>query len=368
MKTFSKSEKDTLKIKENLREAIYKSGLNITKVANKLGMTQGNLSHILNPTKNTNVSVYITLAICEITGINVNSILPSKVIKVKKPKAPVKLKMSLDNKKYVMLANDTITIKGQKVYRIKALEDFGMVKKDSLGGYIAKESNLSFKEDSWAWVGKDAVVMDNASVLGHAHVTDHAIITGNSMVKDGAVVCGNAEINGNCFIMKEAVVAGAAKLNGKIVVTDTAIVMEGVSLNGVIRVYGATTISGDVEIEGKADIGFNIENKDDFIIYKNPYHSGHVITASTVIDYMCLHNFDDGTRIMGDSKYILDKIKERYPIPETSDGQPPVGFGTVTNIEDRRQYCHQMQSYYVKLIKQHKISSMVIRRKHVGVQ
>ena len=367
MKTFAKSEKDTFEIKNNLREAIYKSGLNITKVANKLGMTQGNLSQILSPTKNTTVSVYVMFAICEITSTNIHSILPSKKAKAKKPKTPTKLKMSPHNQKYVMLANDTITVKGQKVFRIKALEDFGTVKKGTLGGYIAKESNLSFKEDSWAWVGKEAVVMDNASVLGHAHVTDYVIIAGNSTVKDGAVVTGNAEINGNCFVMQNAIVADNAKLNGKVVVTDHAYITGDASLDGEIRVYGTGTISGDVEIEGKADIGFNIESKDNFIIYKNPYHSGHIITASTTIDYMCLHNFDAGTRIMGDGKYILDKIKELYPIPETSDGQPPVGFGTVTNIEDRRQYCHQMQSFYAKLIKQNKMASMAIRRKRAGV-
>ena len=367
MKTFTKSKKDTFEIKKNLREAIYKSGLNITKVANKLGMSQGNLSQILNPSKNTTVSMYVMFAICEITRTNIHSILPKRPNKPKKPKSPTKLKMSSDNDKFIMLSGDYTVINGKTVYRIKALQDFGIVKKGELGGYIAKESNLSFKEGSMAWVGKEAVVMDDASVFNHAHVTDHAIVAGTTTVKDCAIVGGSAEINGNCFIMKEAVVTGAAKLNGKIVVTDTAIVMEDVSLDGEIRVYGTATISGDVEIEGKADIGFNIENKDDFIIYKNPYHSGHVITTSTVIDYMCLHNFDDDTRIMGDSKYILDKIKERYPIPETSDGQPPVGFGTVTSIEDHRQYCHQMQSYYVKLIKQHKISSIVIRRKHTGV-
>ena len=367
MKTFAKSEKDTFEIKKNLREAIYKSGLNITKVANKLGMTQGNLSQILSPTKNTTVSVYVMFAICEITSTNIHSILPSKKAKAKKPKTPTKLKMSLDNKKYVMLANDTITVKGQKVFRIKALEDFGIVKKGTLGGYIAKESNLSFNEESWAWVGKDAVIMDNASVLGHAHVTDYAIVAGTTTVKDSAIVGGGAEINGNCFIMKEAVVTGSAKLNGKVVVTDTAIVMEDVSLDGEIRVYGTASISGDVEIEGKADIGFNIGNKDDFIIYKNSCHSGHVITASTTVDYMCLHNFDAGTRIMGDGKYILDKIKELYPILEAGEGQPPVGFGTVTSVDDRRQYCHQMQSFYVKLIKQHKMASMAIRRKYAGV-
>lgn len=367
MNQFSKSEQDTLIIKKNLRDAIYKSGLNITKVAKELNMTQSNLSSILNPNKNSAVSVYVLLVICEITNTNVHSILPKRSNKPKKPKSPTKIKMSSDNDKFIMLSGDYKVINGQTVYRIKALKDFGMVKKGSLGGYIAKESNLSFKEDSWAWVGGEAVVMDNASVLGHAHVTDHAIIAGNSMVKDGAVVCGNAEINGNCFVMRSAVVTNSVKLNGKVVVTDDVIITEDVSLDGEIRAYGAATISGDVKIEGKADIGFNIENKDDFIIYKNPYHSGHVITASTVIDYMCLHNFDDGTRIMGDSKYILDKIKERYPILETSDGQPPVGFGVVTSVEDRRQYCRQMQSYYAKLIKQHKISSTVIRRNRAGV-
>mgnify|MGYP003094185418 CR=1 FL=1 len=330
-------------------------------------MTQSNLSSILNPNKNSAVSVYVLLVICETTNTNVHCILPKRSNKPKKPKSPTKIKMSSDNDKFIMLSGDYTVINGQTVYRIKVLQDFGIVKKGDLGGYIAKESNLSFKEGSMAWVGKEAAVMDDASVLNHAHVTDYAIISGTTTVKDWAIVGGNAEINGNCFIMKEAVVTCAAKLNGKVVVSDTAIITGDVSLDGEIRAYGAATISGDVEIEGKADIGFNIENKDDFIIYKNPYHSGHVITASTVIDYMCLHNFDDGTRIMGNSKYILDKIKERYPILETSDGQPPVGFGTVTSVEDRRQYCHQMQSYYVKLIKQHKMASTAIRRKRAGV-
>lgn len=368
MKTFAKSEKDTLKIKENLREAIYKSGLNITRIADKLGMTQGNLSQILSPTKNTTVSVYIMFAICEITGTNVHNIIPRKNAKAKKPKAPTKLKMSSENKKYIMLANDLITIRGQKVYRIKALEDFGIVKKGDLGGYIAKESNLSFKEGSVAWVAKEAVVMNDASVLNHAHVTDHAIVAGTTTVKDCAIVGGSAEINGNCFIMKEAVVTGAAKLNGKVVVTDTAIVMEDVSLNGVIRVYGEAILSGDTEIEDNADIGFNIENNEDFILYENPIHSGHVVTASTTIDYMCVHNFDSGTRISGGSEYVLMKIRQLYPVLESLDGKnSPLGIGTVVDVGDNRKYNHDMQTFYANLIKQHKMTSMAIRRNRAGV-
>ena len=356
MKTFVKSEKDTLKIKENLREAIYKSGLNITKVADKLGMTQGNLSQILSPNKNTTVSVYVALAICEITKTNVHSIIPNKSNKPKKPKTPTKMKMSSDNDKFIMLSGDYTVINGQTVYRIKALQDFGIVKKGDLGGYIAKESNLSFKEGSMAWVGKEAIVMGDASVLNHAHVTDYAI------------VAGSAEINGNCFIMKEAVVTGSAKLNGKVVVTDTAIVMEDVSLNGEIRVYGNATLSGDIEINEKADIGFDIEDKNDFTIYENPIHPGHVITASTKDDYMCVHNFDSGTRISGEGSYILEKIKQLYPILESLNGKnSPLGIGTVVDVGDNRKYNHDMQTFYAKLINQHAVTSKIIRRKHAGV-
>ena len=368
MKTFSKSEKDILIIKKNLREAIYKSGLNITKVAEKLGMSQCNLSHILNPNKNATVSLYVVLVICEITNTNVHSILPKRSNKPKKPKSLTKLKMSSNNDKFIMLSDDYTVINGQTVYRIKALKEFGIVKKGELGGYIAKESNLSFKEGSVAWVGKEAVVMDDASVLNHAQVTDHAIITGTTTVKNCAIVGGSAEINGNCFIMKEAVVTGAAKLNGKVVVTDTAIVMEDVSLNGAIRVYGEAILSGDTEIEDNADIGFNIENNEDFILYKNPMHPGHVITASTTSDYMCVHNFDSGTRISGGSEYVLMKIRQLYPILESLDGKnSPLGIGTVVDVGDNRKYNYDMQTFYANLIKQHKMASTAIRRNRAGV-
>lgn len=368
MKTFSKSEKDVLIIKKNLREAIYKSGLNITKVAEKLGMSQCNLSHILNPNKNATVSVYIALAICEITRTNVHAIIPSRFSKPKKPKSSTKIKMSHDNDKFIMLSGDHIVINGQTVYRIKALQEFGIVKKGELGGYIAKESNLSFKEGSMSWVAKEAVVMDDAFVLNHAHVTDHAIVAGTTTVKDSAIVGGSAEINGNCFIMKEAVVTGAAKLNGKVVVTDTAIVMEDVSLNGEIRVYGNATLSSDIEINEKADIGFDIEDKNDFTIYENPIHPGHVITASTKDDYMCVHNFDSGTRITGDGYYVLEKIKQLYPVLESLNGKnSPLGIGTVVDVGDNRKYNHDIQTFYAKLIKQHEMTSKIIRRSRAGV-
>lgn len=50
--------------------------------------------------------------------------------------------------KYV-LTNETKTIHGVVVHRIKAIKDFGNVKKGDLGGWAENESNLSQEGDCW---------------------------------------------------------------------------------------------------------------------------------------------------------------------------------------------------------------------------
>ena len=50
--------------------------------------------------------------------------------------------------------------------RIRALIDFGNVKKGELGGFIEKEENLSHENN--AWVYDDAWVSGNAEVSGNA--------------------------------------------------------------------------------------------------------------------------------------------------------------------------------------------------------
>jgi len=49
---------------------------------------------------------------------------------------------------------------GITLYRIKALKDFGDVKKGDLGGWIEKEENLS--QENFCWVSGDARVFGNA--------------------------------------------------------------------------------------------------------------------------------------------------------------------------------------------------------------
>ena len=87
------------------------------------------------------------------------------------------------------LTTDTKMFLGRKLFRIKALIDFGNVKAGEKGGYIEKEENLS--QCGNAWVYGDAEVYGNAEVCGNAWVCGNAEVCGN------AKVCGNAWVYGN---------------------------------------------------------------------------------------------------------------------------------------------------------------------------
>ena len=70
-------------------------------------------------------------------------------------------------KKYE-LTEETVTVYGKTLYRIRAVRDFGSVKTGEFGGYIEKEENLSHFGN--AWISGDAWVYGDARVSGDARV------------------------------------------------------------------------------------------------------------------------------------------------------------------------------------------------------
>lgn len=107
-------------------------------------------------------------------------------------------------------------------HRIRALKDFGDVKKGDLGGFVEREGNLSHTENAWisgnAKVRDNACVMDNAVVSGSALICDEALILGNAQVdgtakiSNNATICNNAKIYGNARICGKATVCGCAEV------------------------------------------------------------------------------------------------------------------------------------------------------------
>lgn len=89
-------------------------------------------------------------------------------------------------KKYE-LTEETVTVYGKTLYRIRAVRDFGSVKTGEFGGYIEKEENLSHFGD--AWVYGNAKVYGDARVSGNAEVfnTRHFFVQGPIGSRDGYV-------------------------------------------------------------------------------------------------------------------------------------------------------------------------------------
>lgn len=80
-------------------------------------------------------------------------------------------------KKYE-LTDETIEVYGTALHRIKALKDFGNVKKGELGGYVESERNLS--QEGNCWVCGNAKVCGDAKVCGNAWVFGNAEVYGNA--------------------------------------------------------------------------------------------------------------------------------------------------------------------------------------------
>lgn len=72
-------------------------------------------------------------------------------------------------KKFELTTEFITNVLGKKLFRIKALVEFGNVKAGELGGYVEKEGNVS--QSGNAWVSGNAKVSGNAEVSGNARVS-----------------------------------------------------------------------------------------------------------------------------------------------------------------------------------------------------
>ena len=121
-------------------------------------------------------------------------------------------------KKFKLTSEFIVDISGVKLFRIKALIEFGNVKAGDLGGYIEKEENLSHMGNAWvsgnAQVSGDARVSGNARVSGDAQVFGDARVSGDARVFGNAQVSGDARVFGNAWVSGDAWVSGNAQVSG----------------------------------------------------------------------------------------------------------------------------------------------------------
>lgn len=165
-----------------------------------------------------------------------------------------------------------------RVYRIKALRDFGDVKAGDLGGFVEEESNLS--HDGTCWIYDNAIVCRGSKVSEEAEVRDTAVISdesyvwGNSRIYETPIVR-SSRIRGG-VVHGDAVVHNADVLwRGE--VKDTAYVTGGVIRDGAVVADNAH-VSGNSYIDGyDTTVGRNASIADGNVYYTTDYHvfGGH---------------------------------------------------------------------------------------------
>ena len=146
------------------------------------------------------------------------------------------------------LTSEFVTFLGRKLFRIRALVEFGDVEAGELGGYIEKEENLDHDGDAW--------VYDDAKVYGDARVYGNARVYGDARVYDDAEVCGNARVCGDAKVYGDAWVYGNAWVCGNARVYGNAEVYGNARVYGDARVYGNAWVCGDAEVCGDADYAY----------------------------------------------------------------------------------------------------------------
>ena len=164
-------------------------------------------------------------------------------------------------KKYELIPSDM-----EGLFRVKALKDFGNVKKGDIGGYVEGENNLS--QDGNCWIYDNAVICDNARVEDNAQVYGDAEVCGDAIVCDYAKVWGNAIVRDNARVLVNARVLCNA------VIQDNAVV------HGEVRIFDNVIVCDNVIIGGEVDIcGDAIISSDkDYIVFKNWWSSGRFFT------------------------------------------------------------------------------------------
>jgi hypothetical protein len=83
-------------------------------------------------------------------------------------------------KKYELLTAGAVRLGSRELYLVRALRDFGEVRRGDIGGRVEKEDNLSHEGECW--------IGGYAWVYGDGYVCGDEVVAGNVVIKDSVRV------------------------------------------------------------------------------------------------------------------------------------------------------------------------------------
>lgn len=183
-------------------------------------------------------------------------------------------------KKYEILKDQSITLNGHTLYRIKLLKEIYSIPPGTIGGFIESEDNLSQEGD--CWVAEEAAVYGRSKVMNNAWVGGSARIQGLSVIYENCLIAGspiiiNSEIGGDSTVRGEAIIEDSVLQDCAIVKGNAKLYYVNVFERSIIKDFATVTnvaIKGNACISGKV----YIKNDFDYTVIKNFWSSGRIIT------------------------------------------------------------------------------------------
>ena len=212
---------------------------------------------ILDPVNVKEFKSYIS-TIQDKSNIPILTSMIENTVKVMKSHVPAEM----PNDKYELTTEAIKLSDGTKCHRIRALRDFGSVKKGDLGGFVENFSNLENDvARGSAWLYDDSVAYGSSCVKENAKMHDKSIIAGNAVIKgnaealDKAFITDTSVVEGSAWIVDKATVEGYSHIKDSAIIAANAIISDSivsdyVCIGAYVKVKHDSKISGRVEISG----------------------------------------------------------------------------------------------------------------------
>lgn len=186
----------------------------------------------------------------------------------------------MEDKKYELVPETNVKFYFRPMYRIRALKDFSDVKKGQYGGYVESEENLS--QTGNCWIYDNSIVCKGSRVINNAVVKDSSTVTGYSEISDDAIVEKGSRID------EHSVVCDQSRVIDSLVTESSAVIYKSIVKEDSMIEHGSTVcdavIGPKAYIKNGAVIRFDINDSDDYVVYKPPVFYCRSLTASTKAD------------------------------------------------------------------------------------
>ena len=162
--------------------------------------------------------------------------------------------------KYEILMDkeNTIEWKGHTLHRIRALRDFGDIRKGDIGGFVENENNLSHKGNCWIY--DDAKAMDDSIMYDNSRICDKSELHDDSRMYNYTRMYDYSELHNNSIMNDDSEMHDISKMYGNSIMYDYS------------EMYGDSELNNQVKLYGKL-----FSKVDEFIEIQNP--EGRIVTC-----------------------------------------------------------------------------------------